>query len=176
MKGSRELRRVAVVLLAISAAVVPVVAVACSGGGGDVPATLSTAPAGGVGATLAPVVTETTLVASGDALSSFQSKDPFILQAQLTTTTAAPTTTARPTTTTSIRTTATAPHRLQVTSLAPTFSFTLDGLTFSNQVVGSILSGGWGTLRVTQLTATAATFSRNEASFYELKLNDYVTW
>jgi hypothetical protein len=185
MKANRDLRSMLVALLLVAAVTVAVVAIGCFGGGGDT--TLTTAPGGaatGSGGTVSATGT-TTGGGSVDPLSSFKSKNPFLAQAQATTTIARVTTVSVSTTNTTARvTTTTAPHRLTVTAFPGSglVTFTLDGTTLSGFGAGpAVFSGTWGSIQIIAVNDTLAPFT---ATFRRigftpdiiLPLNGYRTW
>lgn len=185
MMSSRYARVIAGLLLSLLMFVGSVVIVGCSDGGDATDTTA--APGGATGGTLTPLATTTTLSVSMDGLSSFKSKDPFVPQAQVTTTTApptttpttaAPTTTAPPTTSTTVVET----HELQVTAFWPdeTISISLDDFNFSKLPEGVVLDGDWGAIEVTTINNVVApytvTFTRNGSVVFTLELNETQTW
>jgi hypothetical protein len=178
MKASGDVRSRIVALLLVAVVTVALVAIGCFGGGGD----SSTTTLGGVETTVVGADGGTTLVATVDQLSSFKSKDPFIPQAQLTTTTATTlgpvkTTTTRATTTTR-STTTTVVHQIKVTAFpgGGTVSFTLDGVILTGFGAGpALFTGGWGTIQITGVNDTlapyTATFKRNGSTDITLLVN-----
>ncbi len=175
MKVRGNLRSMLTALLLLAAVTVSVVALGCFGGGDEDNAGNGTTVSGGG---TDGGQTSTSLVASVDPLSSFKSKDPFIPQAQLTSTTAriVVTTVSRVTTTT-VRTTTTAPHRLTVSAFPGdgTVSFSLDGLSLTGFGAGAALfTGGWGSIQILSINDTVqpftATFRRNNSIDFTLRL------
>ncbi len=170
-----------VVVLLAAVIVVLLMVVGCFGGGDDGSGGSETTNAsdGGSGVTVAEETT--TVVAVVDSLSSFKSKDPFIPQAQLTTTTASPTTTGF--TTTTLGVTTTLPHTLRVTAFpgGGTVSFTIDNVTFTGITPSTgLFIGGWGTVQLTSLNDTSApysaSFKRANSIDFTLYLNQSRTW
>jgi hypothetical protein len=189
MKANRDFRSMLVTLLLVAAVVVAVVAIGCFGGGDDTSGTGGTLS----GATTGTAAGGTTVTASVDPLSSFRSKNPFLAQAQATTTIVA-TTVSHATTTVShatttrstvkLTTTTTAPHRLTVTAFpgGGLVTFTLDGTTLSGFGVGTaVFQGSWGAIQIMSVDDSIAPFT---ATFRRigyspdivLPLNGYRTW
>lgn len=192
--------RVWVLGLAIAATATVVMAVGCFGGGdADSGSQGGTLPdTGSNGGTVAEVTT-TTLVAVIDPLSSFKSKDPFIPQAQVTTT-AAPPSTLPPTTappTTLPPTTAPPTTAAPTTTIAPglkvlgfnigntAVTFSVNGYTIVHRGGvddDNVYVGTWGKLKVLEVnfddpTAPWATFLRDDKYKYEeLGLGETRTW
>lgn len=176
------------VLLLIGWVALAVGMIACSGGGdGPTTTTVAGADTGVTTGTLVPSGTTTSEGMSIDPLSSFQSKDPFIQQAQVTTTTAAPVTTVALVTTTTVRltTTTTAPHRLQVTDIplaGGVVSFTLDSASYTGFPAGpALFIGPWGSIQIISVNDSSepytATFRRTGYSpDIVLAINAYRTW
>jgi hypothetical protein len=204
MKATRVLKSMIVVLLLSAAAIVALVGIGCFGGGDESgTTTVSAAPQPGNGSgTLSPTDTTDSGGAQTDGLSTFNSKDPFIPQAQpattratttpttrattstraTTPTTRATTTTRSTTTTTRSTTTTTAPHQLKVTAFysGPAITFTLDGISLSHLTVGSLVTGGWGSLEVMAIDVVSltntVTFRRDGSIDFMMQLNDTVQW
>ncbi len=186
MKSRRDTKFIVAILLG-AALVVGLVAGGCFGGG-DEPEDVTTSASDGAAATATTSVDEgTTLVADANSLSSFKSKDPFIQQAQLVTTTAPPTTVAPVTTAstnTTIRVTTTAPHRLTVTSFpgGGIVSFTIDSDTFTGFGAGPALfkSNTWGTIQILEVNDGIGTpnakFRLNGSIDFTLQLGGSRTW
>jgi len=187
MKSSRNTRGIVVAILLGAALTVGLIAVGCFGGG-DEPEDVSTTAAGGVSATATTSVDEsTTLLADADSLSTFNSKDPFIPQAQLVTTTLPPTTLAPSTTAstnTTIRVTTTLAHRLTVTDFpgGGIVTFTVDRDKFTGFGAGPALftSATWGTIQILEVNDAAATrtarFKLNGATEFTLQEDQFKTW
>jgi hypothetical protein len=185
MKGKQDLRSMLVALLLVAAVTVALVAIGCFGGGDDTAPT--TAPGGAVTGNVTTVGATTTTpgAASVDPLSSFKSKNPFLAQAQATTTIARATTSSVSTTNSTARvTTTTAPHRLTVTAFPGSglVTFTLDGTTLSGFGAGpAVFSGTWGSIQIIAVNDTVAPFT---ATFRRigftpdiiLPLNGYRIW
>jgi hypothetical protein len=187
MKGSRDLRSIVVVLLLVAAVTVAVVALGCFGGGQNNPGT--TQVTGGNGGAVGNGDGSTTMVAATNQLSSFKSKDPFIPQAQATTTIAPASTTIRSTTssstpTTRVTTSTTAPHRLQVTAIpasGDTVSFTLDGYNLTGFGAGpALFNGPWGSIQIVSINDTVApytaSFRLNGSIDFTLRSGQSRTW
>jgi len=181
MKAHSDRRAAWIVALLSAVVVVILMAVGCFGGGDE----SSTGAEGTVpdsGASVSSVVEETTtVVAVIDPLSSFKSKDPFIPQAQVTTTTAAPTTTAY--TTTTLAVTTTIPHRLRVTAFpgSGNVSFSIDNVTFTGIAPSDgLFIGPWGTVQLVSVNDTtppfSAAFKRANSIDFTLYLNQTKTW
>jgi hypothetical protein len=183
MKPSRDMRSMIVALLLVAVVAVALVAIGCFGAGSD---SSVTTIMGGDG-TVGNAGSGTTLVASVDPLSSFKSKDPFIPQAQLTSTTgttlsSGTTATTRATTTTR-STTTTVWHRLLVTAFPPdgTVSFTLDGLTLTGfGPSAALFTGSWGSIQIVSVNSSVApytaSFKRNGIYDFTLELNKTQYW
>jgi hypothetical protein len=170
------LKRLVIVVL-----VTVVVAMAIGGCGGSGAAT-TTATTRATAPPATATTTTTMEIASIplDELSTFESKDPFIQQAQATTTvtgstttgTGATTTTAKPGTTTTTRsgttsttvpTTVTSPtHKLKILSIdvitgTPVVTFQVDGTVYADKKVGDSVSTAWGGIKVLAIDPQAQT-------------------
>jgi hypothetical protein len=185
MKANRDFRSMLVSLLLVAAVTVALLAIGCFGGGGDnsgTGATIGTSSGGG--ATTAGAASTTTATGSADSLSSFKSKNPFLAQAQATTTIVVTTVVKVTTTTTAHVTTTTAPHRLTVTAFpgGALVTFTLDGTTLSGFGAGTaVFQGAWGSIQIIAVNDTiapyTATFRRiGYTPDIVLPLNGYRTW
>jgi hypothetical protein len=181
MKRNRDLTSMLATLLLATAVIVALLAIGCFGGGEQ-----GTGATGTTGLSDAPVdsvASSSTVVAMLDPLSSFKSKDPFIPQAQVTTTSAPPVTTIR-TTTTRATTVTTVPHKLQVTALpagGATVSFTLDGNNLTGFGAGpALFTGPWGSIQIVSINGTTApftaTFRRNGSISFTLQSGQSKTW
>jgi hypothetical protein len=180
MTGTSKGRSLAALLL-----VTLLVAVGLTGCGGDDQATteLSSPTAGAQVEVLPVAATTTTAPLSYDALSTFESKDPFVPKvvevtqssSSATTVPGSPTTTAAPTTTTTVGTTpTTAPqqptttttlapplHSLKVMSIEtysgqPVVTFKVDGVTYQSKREGDIVATSWGQIKVIDVDPDAA--------------------
>ena len=182
--GARRDSKRAWVLALLGAAIVAVLmTVGCFGGDDDADSTDATSGDGVDVSVTMPE--ETTTVAVIDPLSSFSSKDPFIPQAQATTTvTQAPVTTVITTTsTTEAPTTTTVVHRLRVTAFpgGGAASFSIDDVTFTGITPSSgLFIGPWGTVQLVSVNDTTAPFSaafqRANSIDFTLYLNQTKTW
>lgn len=182
MKSNTNLRSMLVVVMLVGALAFTVVAVGCFGGdddAGDVSGTITTAT--GIGAT--STSDTTTVVAGFDPLSSFKSKDPFIPQAQATTTLAPPSTTPTTLPPTTIGVTTTAPHKLTVTAFpgGGFVAFTINNDSFTSFEAGpALLAGAWGTIQILSVddggAPFSATFRRNGTVDFTLELGESKIW
>ena len=185
MKTNRDFRSMMVVLLLVMAVTVALVAMGCFGGGaGTLPTSGSISGGTASGGTSASVGISTTVSTSTDPLSSFKSKNPFLAQAQATTTIVATTVVKVTTTTTAHVTTTTAPHRLTVIGFpgGALVTFTLDGTTLTGFGAGpAVFQGSWGSIQIIAVNDTilpyTATFRRvGYTPDLVLPLNGYRTW
>jgi len=132
------------------------------GGGGQGLSSTSTSGFDAASNTQSATSTTTTL-APADELSTFKAKDPFIQQAQTTTTIAAPSTSQSSTTsstgssgsstssTTSTSNTASAyAHSLKILTIemGPTVTFRVDGIDYDAKRVGDVVTTTWGQIEV----------------------------
>lgn len=176
MKAKTDMRSILVGTVLCAVLVFAVLAVGCFGG--DEGDSTTTSTPGDSAGTLVTAVVGTTIVADVNALSSFNSKDPFIPQAQATTTTAAPVTSAAPTTsstttttaaptTTSSTTTTTEAMVLLVLGITDddTVSFQLAGITFYGVMVDSHYAGPWGSILVDEIDYDVAEPANSTVTF-----------
>jgi hypothetical protein len=175
----KKIRPLLIVVLVGALVTALLMVVGCFGGEDEGSGSTDTTGSGGPVDTVSEETT--TLVAVVDPLSSFKSKDPFIPQAQVTTTTAAPTTTGFTTTTAGVTTTL--PHTLRVTAFpgGGTVSFTIDSVTFTGITPSTgLFIGGWGTIQLMSVNDTvapySAAFKRASSIDFTLYLNQSRTW
>jgi hypothetical protein len=198
MKNSKDMRSMIVVMLLIAAVAAALVGIGCFGGGDDSPATTT---AGGVTsdettATISPAETGV-VVADVNDLSTFGKKDPFVPQAQptttrSTTTTSSTSTTLRTTTssggtgstasTSSSSTTPTTNPRwlsLDAIRTGPTrVNYTVANQLQMSQIVGDVVLLAEGRFEVIAIDAVAgtATFRRDTNPDFTLWVGDRETW
>lgn len=139
-------------------------------GGGDEQATATTdlvtgAPAAGGAAQAVVVATTTsTAVITGDVLSTFKSKDPFIqpISAKTVSQTGSSTTVPGQTTTTAPSQVSTYLHNLKILSIdvangTAVVTFQVDGTVYQDKKVGDTTSTAWGQVKVLSISSETQT-------------------
>jgi len=159
------------IMLGLVVCVALAVSAAGCGGGGTPAATQAGAVPGTPQAAAAEAATTTTAPSATDQLSTFESKDPFIVPAaaRVVSETTASTTESTTATTTAGATTTTNPsevtvyeHSLKVLSIdvangTTVVSYQVDGVVYQDQQEGDVSSTSWGEIKVVSIDSEGQT-------------------